>query len=205
MSRVSNNTTRSTLLISAMICRRRQQVAWRNSVLWYMWNLVSIESYRFWRTLLVAERFLKSDERFSAQLHSSEKHRLKRIHFERYYCLFQMRSKSVPKNENFIEIDFRSSQILFATWPDAKSSEIAFSGACIEFCWVNETASHRALFSIDFNVYIFEHVDEHIAFVNRTSWLCYVIMLSKHIVLLLLEHDNRHIVFWSMNQISFDV
>ena len=101
--------------------------------------------------------------------------------------------------------NFRSSQILLATWPDAKSSEIALSEACIELCWVNETVSHRALFSIDFNVYIFEHVDEHIAFVNRTSWLCYVIMLSKHIVLLLLEHDNRHIVFWSMNQISFDV
>ena len=68
-------------------------------------------------------------------------------------------------------------------------------------------ASHQALFlfSIDFNVYIFEHVNEHITFVNRALWLCYVIMLSKHIVLLLLEHDNKHIVFWNMSQISFDV
>ena len=49
---------------------------------------------------------------------------------------------------------FWSSQILFASWSDAKSSKNAFSEACIEFCWINKTASYRVLFlfSIDFDV-----------------------------------------------------
>ena len=35
----------------------------------------------------------------------------------------------------------------------------------IEFCWISENVSHRAIFVLDkFNVYIFEHVNEHIAF-----------------------------------------
>ena len=85
--------------------KRRQQTVWRDFDLWYMWIFVSIKSYRFWRILFVAIRFLKSDERFSTQLHSNEKHRLKRTHFDRYCCLFHAKSKSVQKNENFIEID----------------------------------------------------------------------------------------------------
>ena len=62
--------------------------------------------------------------------------------------MFQARSKSILKNENFIAIWFSTESEFCSSisWFDAEFSEIALSEACIEFCWVNENASHRALF-----------------------------------------------------------
>ena len=127
---------------------------------------------------------MNDDQRSLIEKHSDEKHWSKRIHFDRYCCLFQTKSKSILKNENLIEIEFRSSQILSASWFDAKSSKIAHFEACIEFCWIDENVSHQTLF-LFFDrfwciVYIFEHVNEHIAFFARNIKHCDLIMWSCH-------------------------
>ena len=110
-----------------------------------------------------------------------------------YCCSFHAESKLILENENFIEINFRSSQIMFATWFDAKSSKIALSETCIEFCWVNEIVSHRALFLLSINL------DVMIIFSNmQTNIWRFCSNVSTDILMLSSEHVNWHrdIVIW---------
>ena len=98
---------------------------------------------------------MKNDQRSLARTRSDEKHWLIRIYFDEYCCVSQAKSKSILKNENLIAIWFstESESCSSILWSDAKFSEIAFSETCIEFCWVSENVSHRALFLfLDFDV-----------------------------------------------------
>ena len=105
MSRVNNNTNKNTLFIHSWFVNDDNKLLDKLLIHNTYDDFTLLKSYQFWRILFVAIRFLKSDERFSTQLFSDEKHSLKRIHFDEYCCLFHVELKSIQKNEHFIEID----------------------------------------------------------------------------------------------------